>query len=141
MREDVEALLVARRRTTIAASLRRRHAGGELLPHQALQLRAARGQRRRARLPLRRSSGRLRPDSLMRVFTQPGQSTETPTFALVSFSSWNSDSDSATTPYLLTLYGPHERPGDQARHRRRVHDVPFVAVREHAGQKRRARRG
>ena len=46
----------------------------------------------------------------MRVLTQPGQSTETWTWAADIASSWSSVSESATTACLLALYGPMNGP-------------------------------
>src|SRR5687768_11380881 len=59
------------------------------------------------------SLGRLRSESTMPVGTYAGHSTETPTFELRSRRSWCSDSDSATTACLVTLYAPE--PGGEMR--------------------------
>src|SRR5688572_10367071 len=59
------------------------------------------------------SLGRLRSESTMPVGTYAGHSTETPTCESRSRRSWCSDSDSATTACLVTLYAPE--PGGEIR--------------------------
>src|SRR5262249_36843128 len=51
-----------------------------------------------------RSAGRLRDERMMAVSTRPGQTTETPIGALIKRSSLYMDSESATTPCLVTSY-------------------------------------
>ena len=53
----------------------------------------------------RRSAGRLRALSAIRVLTHAGHKTETFTCAPAKASSWCTDSEMATTACLLALYG------------------------------------
>src|SRR5262245_39621045 len=53
-----------------------------------------------------RRSGALRSDDAMLVFTNPGHRTETPTFDLVSSSSFARHSEIATTACFVAVYGP-----------------------------------